>query len=197
MKNHLILITTKKDETILRNFYSSNSRMATKSQLVETVEFLENQNEQLLDQVERLEGIRGALEEKVSAYRDRLKELTVRLEEFQVSSTEKEVVYYNKDNLERRRFVLQRRPSTECLASEEQAAIDYLEEKYARLLEHYMYEREKNERLTKGVSKNNEGTVLELFTMAEAADTLLKAATVSRKMIQRAEEQARQIDSNV
>ncbi|MFU0785808.1 MAG: hypothetical protein ACFWTP_05735 [Enterococcus gilvus] len=67
MKNHLILITTKKDETILRNFYSSNSRMATKGQLVETVEFLENQNEQLLDQVERLEGIRGALEEKVSA----------------------------------------------------------------------------------------------------------------------------------
>lgn len=197
MKNHLILITTKKDETILRNFYSSNSRMATKSQLVETVEFLENQNEQLLDQVERLEGIRGALEEKVSAYRDRLKELTVQLEEFHVSSTEKEVVYYNKDNLERRRFVLQRRPSTECLASEEQAEIDYLEEKYARLLEHYMYEREKNERLTKGVSKKDEGTVLELFTKAEAADTLLKAATVSRKMIQRAEEHARQIESNV
>lgn len=171
--------------------------MATKSQLVETVEFLENQNEQLLDQVERLEGIRGALEEKVSAYRDRLKELTVQLEEFHVSSTEKEVVYYNKDNLERRRFVLQRRPSTECLASEEQAEIDYLEEKYARLLEHYMYEREKNERLTKGVSKKDEGTVLELFTKAEAADTLLKAATVSRKMIQRAEEHARQIESNV
>jgi phage shock protein A len=171
--------------------------MATKSQLVETVEFLENQNEQLLDQVGRLEGIRGALEEKVSAYRDRLKELTVRLEEFHVSSTEKEVVYYNKDNLERRRFVLQRRPSTECLASEEQAEIDYLEEKYARLLEHYMYEREKNERLTKGVSKNNESTVLEFFTKAEAADTLLKAATVSRKMIQRAEEHARQIESNV
>ncbi|OTO71663.1 hypothetical protein A5865_002326 [Enterococcus sp. 12E11_DIV0728] len=197
MKNHLILITTKKDETILRNFYSSNSRMATKSQLVETVEFLENQNEQLLDQVERLEGIRGALEEKVSAYRDRLKELTVRLEEFHVSSTEKEVVYYNKDNLERRRFVLQRRPSTERLASEEQAEIDHLEEKYARLLEHYMYEREKNERLTKGVSKKDEGIVLELFTKAEAADALLKAATVSRKMIQRAEEHARQIESNV
>ena len=175
---------------------------ASKDQLLATVEDLEIQNEEQLEQIEKLEGIRGALEEKVSAYRYRLKELTTKIEDIRVSSSREIVVYHNKDNLERRRFVLQKRlcnqPARESLdASKSIMNFDDLQDKYERLLEQYMYERDQNEKLFDYLFQKEDEAVLELFVKADAADTLLEATTVSRKIIQRAEEQARSIGANL
>lgn len=81
----------------------------SKEQLLDKVDDLEIQNKELLEQIEKLEGIRGALEEKVSAYRCRLKEVTKKLEDHPIFLSRDIVVYHNKDNLERRRFVLHRK----------------------------------------------------------------------------------------
>lgn len=175
---------------------------ASKDQLLATVEDLEIQNEEQLEQIEKLEGIRGALEEKVSAYRYRLKELTTKIEDIRVSSSREIVVYHNKDNLERRRFVLQKRlcnqPARESSDSSKSTMhFDDLQDKYERLLEQYMYERDQNEKLFDYLFQKEDEAVLELFVKADAADTLLEATTVSRKIIQRAEEQARSIGANL
>ena len=175
---------------------------ASKDQLLATVEDLEIQNEEQLEQIEKLEGIRGALEEKVSAYRYRLKELTTKIEDIRVSSSREIVVYHNKDNLERRRFVLQKRlcnrSARESLDSSKSTMhFDDLQDKYERLLEQYMYECDQNEKLFDYLFQKEDEAVLELFVKADAADTLLEATTVSRKIIQRAEEQARSIGANL
>lgn len=186
----------------MKNFDGSNLNDNCKEQLLEKVEDLEIQSEELLNQVEKLEGIRGALEEKVSAYRFRLKEVTKQLEDISVSSSRDIVVYHNKDNLERRRFILGKRMNdqqvSECSSSSEKAAeMNDLQDKYERLLEQYMYERDKNEQLFNYLFQKENDAALELFVKADAADTLLDATTVSRKIIQRAEDQAKHIGSNL
>ena len=152
-----------------------------------------------MDQIEKLEGIRGALEEKVSAYRYRLKEVTKKLEDNHILLSRDIVVYHNKDNLERRRFVLQRRTDVkQCLDfSEKTEEINDLQNKYERLLEQYMYERDRNEKLFEYLFQKENDAALELFVETDAADTLLDAAKTSRKIIQQAEEQARYIESNL
>lgn len=194
----MILITKRRDEANVENLEID----ASKDQLLATVEDLEIQNEEQLEQIEKLEGIRGALEEKVSAYRYRLKELTTKIEDIRVSSSREIVVYHNKDNLERRRFVLQKRlcnrSARESLDSSKSTMhFDDLQDKYERLLEQYMYERDQNEKLFDYLFQKEDEAVLELFVKADAADTLLEATTVSRKIIQRAEEQARSIGANL
>lgn len=184
----------------MENFDGSNLIDNGREQLLEKVEDLEVQNEELLSQVEKLEGIRGALEEKVSAYRFRLKEVTEKLEDIHVSSSREIVVYHNKDNLERRRFILGGRAnySWKCESnSEKKAEINQLQDKYERLLELYMLERDQNEQLFQHLFQKEGDAVLELFVKADAADTLLDATTLSRKIIQRAEDQAKHIGSNL
>ena len=196
----MILITKKRDETSMENFDGSNLNDNCREQLLEKVEILEVQSEALLNQVEKLEGIRGALEEKVSAYRFRLKEVTKKLEDIDVSSSRDIVVYHNKDNLERRRFILGSRVNyqQECSNDSEKAAeINYLQDKYERLLDQYMHERDKNEQLFNYLFQKEENVALDLFVKADAADTLLDATTLSRKIIQRAEDQAKHIGSNL
>lgn len=195
----MILITKKRDETSMENFDVFNVTDNSKEQLLEKIEDLEIQSEELLDQIEKLEGIRGALEEKVSAYRYRLKEVTKKLEDNHILLSRDIVVYHNKDNLERRRFVLQRRTDVkQCLGfSEKTEEINDLQNKYERLLEQYMYERDRNEKLFEYLFQKENDAALELFVETDAADTLLDAAKTSRKIIQQAEEQARYIESNL
>lgn len=183
----------------MENFDVLNVTDNSKEQLLEKIEDLEIQSEELLDQIEKLEGIRGALEEKVSAYRYRLKEVTKKLEDNHILLSRDIVVYHNKDNLERRRFVLQRRTDVkQCLGfSEKTEEINDLQNKYERLLEQYMYERDRNEKLFEYLFQKENDAALELFVETDAADTLLDAAKTSRKIIQQAEEQARYIESNL
>ncbi|MBU5361017.1 hypothetical protein KQI58_07990 [Enterococcus raffinosus] len=183
----------------MENFDVFNVTDNSKEQLLEKIEDLEIQSEELLDQIEKLEGIRGALEEKVSAYRYRLKEVTKKLEDNHILLSRDIVVYHNKDNLERRRFVLQRRTEgKQCLGSSKKTEeINDLQNKYERLLEQYMYERDRNEKLFEYLFQKENDAALELFVETDAADTLLDAAKTSRKIIQQAEEQARYIESNL
>ncbi|MBU5584791.1 hypothetical protein KQJ29_35265, partial [Enterococcus sp. S181_ASV_20] len=69
--------------------------------------------------------------------------------------------------------------------------INDLQEKYERLLEQYMFECDRNEQLFDYLFHQENDATLELFVKADAADTLLAAATISRKIIQQAEEQAK------
>lgn len=183
----------------MENFDVFNVTDNSKEQLLEKIEDLEIQSEELLNQIEKLEGIRGALEEKVSAYRYRLKEVTKKLEDNHILLSRDIVVYHNKDNLERRRFVLQRRTEVkQCLGSSKKTEeINDLQNKYERLLEQYMYERDRNEKLFEYLFQKENDAALELFVETDAADTLLDAAKTSRKIIQQAEEQARYIESNL
>ena len=174
----------------------------SKEQLLDKVDDLEIQNKELLEQIEKLEGIRGALEEKVSAYRCRLKEVTKKLEDHPIFLSRDIVVYHNKDNLERRRFVLQRKSkrqqASECGdSSRKMMEINDLQEKYERLLEQYMFECDRNEQLFDYLFHQENDATLELFVKADAADTLLAAATTSCKIIQQAEEQAKYIESSL
>jgi len=200
----LIIITKKRDEANLKSVDISTLNDNTEGQLLSKVDLLENQNEELLNQVDKLEGIRGALEEKVSAYRHRLKEVTKTIEDANLSSLkdEDEVVYHNRDNLERRRFIIRRKiiqqQTVDCSSAfGEMAATNELQEKYERLLEQYMYEHNKNEQLFKYLFQEEDAAVLELFVKEDAADTLLEATTLSRRIIQQAEEQARHIGSDL
>lgn len=195
------LITKKRDERNLENFNAPSLNDNTGEQWLKKVEVLEQQKEELLDQVGKLEGIRGALEEKVSAYRYQLKDVTKQLEEVSVSSTKDNVVYHNKDNVERRRFVLQKQglyrrinnnaPSAKPVKSND------LQERYDQLLEQYTSEREKNEQLSSCMLQNDKNSAQDLFTKVEAADTLLSAAALSRSIIQKAEEQAQHIERDL
>ena len=186
----------------MENFDVSKLTDNTEVQLLDKVDVLKEQNGELLDQIDKLEGIRGALEEKVSAYRYRLKEVTRQLEDIDATAPYEEAVYHNKDNLERRRFILRRnlvqQDTKECSAAIEDAEKDdALQEKYERLLEQYMYEREKNEQLFNYLFQQDENAALELFVKADAADTLLEATTLSRRIIQQAEERARHIGTDL
>ena len=186
----------------MENFDVSKLTDNTEVQLLDKVDVLKEQNGELLNQIDKLEGIRGALEEKVSAYRYRLKEVTRQLEDIDATAPYEEAVYHNKDNLERRRFLLRRnlvqQDTKECSAAVEQAEKDdALQEKYERLLEQYMYEREKNEQLFNYLFQQDENAALELFVKADAADTLLEATTLSRRIIQQAEERARHIGTDL
>ncbi|MEQ7031253.1 hypothetical protein ABQE16_13790 [Enterococcus avium] len=174
----------------------------SKEQLLDRVDDLEIQNKELLEQIEKLEGIRGALEEKVSAYRCRLKEVTRKLEDHPIFLSRDIVVYHNKDNLERRRFVLQRKSKRQQASacgdsSRKTMEINDLQEKYECLLEQYMFECDRNEQLFDYLFHQENDATLELFVKADAADTLLAAATISRKIIQQAEEQAKYIESSL
>lgn len=198
----MILITKKRDEANLKNRNVSNLNDNTDEQLLDKVEVLENQNEELLDRVEKLEGIRGALEEKVSAYRYNLKELTKKLDDVDIPIKKEVVVYHNKDNLERRRFILQGRNLHEQAAvchdsSDEVAEITNLQEKYERLLEQYMYEHDRNDQLFSYLFQEEENAALDLFVKVDVADTLLEATTLSRRIIQQAEDQAQHIGSDL
>ncbi|WP_249355061.1 hypothetical protein [Enterococcus hulanensis] len=186
----------------MENFDVSKLTDNTEVQLLDKVDVLKEQNGELLNQIDKLEGIRGALEEKVSAYRYRLKEVTRQLEDIDATAPYEEAVYHNKDNLERRRFILRRnlvqQDTKECSAAIEDAEKnDELPEKYERLLEQYMYEREKNEQLFNYLFQQDENAALELFVKADAADTLLEATTLSRRIIQQAEERARHIGTDL
>ena len=75
--------------------------------------------------------------------------------------------------------------------------INDLQEKYERLLEQYMFECDRNEQLFDYLFHQENDATLELFVKADAADTLLAAATTSRKIIQQAEEQAKYIESSL
>lgn len=192
----------KRDEASLKILNGSNLRESDEGHFSSKEKVLENRNEELLNQVEKLEGIRGALEEKVSAYRYRLKELTKQLEERCLSSTQDEVVYHNKDSLERRRFIIRRNTNQQSTikcsdASMKESEAKQLQEKYEQLLKQYMYERERNEALFDYLFQKEENAGLELFVKTEAADTLLEATRLSRKIIQQAEYQARNIESNI
>lgn len=66
----------------------SKLKESINGKVLSKVQLLEDRNEELLNQVKKLEGIRGALEEKVSAYRYRLKEITKQLEETQLLQLE-------------------------------------------------------------------------------------------------------------
>ncbi|WP_438729816.1 hypothetical protein [Enterococcus sp. AZ128] len=59
----MIIITKKRDEANLKSVDISTLNDNTEGQLLSKVDLLENQNEELLNQVDKLEGIRGALEE--------------------------------------------------------------------------------------------------------------------------------------
>ena len=186
----------------MENFDVSKLTDNTAGQLLEEMDVLEKQNSELLNQVDKLEGIRGALEEKVSAYRGRLKEVTRQLEEIDAASLNEEAVYHNKDNLERRRFFIRRslvqQETKECPAAFEEAdKKDDLQEKYERLLEQYMYEHDKNEQLFNYLFHKEDRAALELFVKADAADTLLEATVLSRRIIQQAEEQAQHIGTDL
>jgi len=186
----------------LENFDVSKLTDNTEVQLLDKVNVLKEQNGELLNQIDKLEGIRGALEEKVSAYRYRLKEVTRQLEDIDATAPYEEAVYHNKDNLERRRFILRRnlvqQDTKECFAAVEEAEKDdALQEKYERLLEQYMYEREKNEQLFNYLFQKDENAALELFVKADAADTLLEATALSRRIIQQAEKRARHIGTEL
>lgn len=186
----------------MENFDVSKLTDNTEVQLLDKVDVLKEQNGELLNQIDKLEGIRGALEEKVSAYRYRLKEVTRQLEDIDATAPYEEAVYHNKDNLERRRFILRRKlvqqDTKECSAAIEDAEKnDELPEKYERLLEQYMYEREKNEQLFNYLFQKDENAALELFVKADAADTLLEATALSRRIIQQAEERARHIGTDL
>lgn len=186
----------------MENFDVSKLTDNTEVQLLDKVDVLKEQNGELLNQIDKLEGIRGALEEKVSAYRYRLKEVTRQLEDIDATAPYEEAVYHNKDNLERRRFILRRnlvqQDTKECSAAVEDAEKnDELPEKYERLLEQYMYEREKNEQLFNYLFQQDENAALELFVKADAADTLLEATALSRRIIQQAEERARHIGTEL
>lgn len=186
----------------MENFDVSKLTDNTEVQLLDKVDVLKEQNGELLNQIDKLEGIRGALEEKVSAYRYRLKEVTRQLEDIDATAPYEEAVYHNKDNLERRRFILRRnlvqQDTKECSAAVEDAEKnDELPEKYERLLEQYMYEREKNEQLFNYLFQQDENAALELFVKADAADTLLEATALSRRIIQQAEERARHIETDL
>ncbi|WP_242550720.1 hypothetical protein [Enterococcus hulanensis] len=186
----------------MENFDVSKLTDNTEVQLLDKVDVLKEQNGELLNQIDKLEGIRGALEEKVSAYRYRLKEVTRQLEDIDATAPYEEAVYHNKDNLERRRFILRRnlvqQDAKECSAAVEDAEKnDELPEKYERLLEQYMYEREKNEQLFNYLFQKDENAALELFVKADAADTLLEATALSRRIIQQAEERARHIGTDL
>ncbi|MDT2659457.1 hypothetical protein P7E02_06235 [Enterococcus hulanensis] len=186
----------------MENFDVSKLTDNTEVQLLDKVDVLKEQNGELLNQIDKLEGIRGALEEKVSAYRYRLKEVTRQLEDIDATAPYEEAVYHNKDNLERRRFILRRnlvqQDTKECSAAVEDAEKnDELPEKYERLLEQYMYEREKNEQLFNYLFQKDENAALELFVKADAADTLLEATALSRRIIQQAEERARHIGTDL
>ncbi|MFQ7236988.1 MAG: hypothetical protein ACLRPU_19100, partial [Enterococcus hulanensis] len=61
----------------------------------------------------------------------------------------------------------------------------------------YMYEREKNEQLFNYLFQKDENAALELFVKADAADTLLEATALSRRIIQQAEERARHIGTDL
>lgn len=74
---------------------------------------------------------------------------------------------------------------------------DELQEKYDRLLEQYMYEHDKNEQLFNYLFQKEENAALELFVKADAADTLLEATALSRRIIQQAEDQARHIETDL
>lgn len=186
----------------MENFDVSKLTDNTEVQLLDKVNVLKEQNGELLNQIDKLEGIRGALEEKVSAYRYRLKEVTRQLEDIDATAPYEEAVYHNKDNLERRRFILRRnlvqQDTKECSAAFEEAEKDdVLQEKYERLLEQYMYEREKNEQLFNYLFQQDENAALELFVKADAADTLLEATALSRRIIQQAEKRARHIGTEL
>jgi len=186
----------------LENFDVSKLTDNTEVQLLDKVDVLKEQNGELLNQIDKLEGIRGALEEKVSAYRYRLKEVTRQLEDIDATAPYEEAVYHNKDNLERRRFILRRnlvqQDTKECSSAFEEAEKDdVLQEKYERLLEQYMYEREKNEQLFNYLFQQDENAALELFVKADAVDTLLEATALSRRIIQQAEERARHIGTDL
>lgn len=161
-------------------------------QLNGKVESLEIENEQLTGEVERLAGIRGALEERVSAYRNHCKALTRQLEAMNERVLMDKVVYHNKDGLERRSFIL-KQPKTFICSTEQ----DSLQEKYDQLLEQYMYLQERNEELFNYVFLKEERAALELFICEDAADTLLEATTLSRRIIQSAEEKAQTIGLNL
>lgn len=200
----MILMTEKRDETKLDKLNISNACKDTKKQLLEKVTLLTDQNECLLDRVDRLEGIRGALEEKVSAYRHYLKEVTKQLDEARLSSWDDKVVYHNKDNLERRRFSLNKSQSVykHPLSCDEVEEVVEWKEKYDCLLEQYMYEQGKNEQLFNFLlqTKKYKGIAeLELLVHADAAATLLEATKLSRQLIQQAQDKAQNIqaDSNV
>lgn len=186
----------------MENFEVSNFTNHSEQQLLDRVEDLEIQGEEFLDQIEKLEGIRSALEEKVSAYRCRLKEVTKQMEDIRASSLRKIVVYHNKDNLERRRFILKKRSHIElrqesCISSKKIGESNNLQEKYQQLLEQYMNERDRNEQLFAYLFQEKGNYELDLFMKKDAADTLLEAATVSSQLIQRAEEQSRVIGSDL
>lgn len=92
----------------MKNFDVSKLNDNTEVQLSVKVDVLEKQNSELLNQVDKLEGIRGALEEKVSAYRYRLKEVTRQLDNVEAVFPREKVIFHNKDNLERRRFIIRK-----------------------------------------------------------------------------------------
>jgi vacuolar-type H+-ATPase subunit I/STV1 len=164
----------------------------SKEQLLDKVDDLEIQNKELLEQIEKLEGIRGALEEKVSAYRCRLKEVTKKLEDHPIFLSRDIVVYHNKDNLAKRQ------QASACGdSSRKTMEINDLQEKYEHLLEQYMFECDRSEQLFDYLFHQENDATLELFVKADAADTLLAAATTSRKIIQQAEEQAKYIESSL
>jgi hypothetical protein len=75
--------------------------------------------------------------------------------------------------------------------------INDLQEKYEHLLEQYMFECDRSEQLFDYLFHQENDATLELFVKADAADTLLAAATTSRKIIQQAEEQAKYIESSL
>ena len=186
----------------MKNFDVSKLNDNTEVQLSVKVDVLEKQNSELLNQVDKLEGIRGALEEKVSAYRYRLKEVTRQLDNVEAVFPREKVIFHNKDNLERRRFIIRKemvqQETKKCTAAaEKKVESDELQEKYDRLLEQYMYEHDKNEQLFNYLFQKEENAALELFVKADAADTLLEATALSRRIIQQAEDQARHIETDL
>lgn len=161
-------------------------------QLNEKVESLEIENEQLTEEVERLTGISSALEEQTSAYRSHCKGLTSQLEAMNERVLIAKVVYHSKDSLKRRSLIL-KQPQAFVDNTEQ----DSLQEKYDQLLEQYMYLQERNEELFHCLFSKEEQAALELFIREDAADKLLEATTLSRRIIQSAEEKARIIGLNL
>lgn len=178
-----------------------NSKVKTTEQLVKKIEELEDRNAELTEEVDQLSGIREALEEKVSAYRYRLKELTNQLESIDISPFSHQEPYHNRDELERRRLILQRPRSpvtgTDSINAEANKEESHIEEKYERLLEQYMCERERNEQLFDYLFSKEKNARLDLFVMEDAADTLLEATTLSRKIIEQAEMKVRMLETNM
>lgn len=174
-----------------------NSKVGAVDQLMEKIEKLEDKNTFLAQEVDRLDGIRGALEEKVSAYRFRLKELIRQLESVDISPLNNQKVYHNRDELERRRFVIRRpNPVVDCQKVNGAGAENAANEKYDRLLEQYMHERERNEQLFDYLFSKEKKATLDLFIREDAADTLLEATTLSRVIIEQAELKARKLEAD-